>query len=344
VAQAILAQAIESGTRLITPFCMLIMVEPRFDVLTTLAARLGYALRHAFPHLGPGDREPFLGPLANVLDDIGILVRPTGTLSIDFQNLPTKFKQPINLFAALASRPCTLAWRPPDLDGHIASIGYHLLNIDDLLTVTPARPTPVADVTTTDTASHMPKSHVVVPGPVASEFAAVFESWPNFVHEVCLAFARLAAAWPAVAAALEPMPRPSALAAACAAHVVDPLEYLHDFAPFCRATRALACRVLLAQHGHGVSFLIDLRCAAPINELEFILVETHSNMIIDDLTTIIAYDIAFALGMATHRSVQLFLDSDVDDISDSACAALLHGCCLPHAMRRLGRLRVRRRA
>ena len=79
----------------------------RPDALRTLAARLGYAVRCARRDLGEHDRIRFIGPICEVLEDVGDALRPPPTASL-LQNVhaaPSNVTTKLELLTAVATRP-----------------------------------------------------------------------------------------------------------------------------------------------------------------------------------------------------------------------------------------------
>lgn len=76
----------------------------RSQCLQTLSARLGYAYRKALPILNDCDNTRFLSVIADVLDDIGAALKPTGSLQARMDCATPGIKQEVSLLTALAGR------------------------------------------------------------------------------------------------------------------------------------------------------------------------------------------------------------------------------------------------
>ena len=83
----------------------------REDVLRTLAARLGYAMRKAKPHLSENDSVRFLSLVQDVLDDIGMAVAPVPgkTAKENMNTAPRVVRAEVDMLTRLATRESTTA-------------------------------------------------------------------------------------------------------------------------------------------------------------------------------------------------------------------------------------------
>eukprot|EP00401_Gymnodinium_catenatum_P067288 CAMPEP_0117605936 /NCGR_PEP_ID=MMETSP0784-20121206/79451_1 /TAXON_ID=39447 /ORGANISM="" /LENGTH=345 /DNA_ID=CAMNT_0005408997 /DNA_START=28 /DNA_END=1066 /DNA_ORIENTATION=+ len=193
----------------------------RLGVLRIFAAQLGYALRKAFPHLRDGDRELFV---ADVLGDLGVLLRPQGDLRHDVQ-LMAHHAPVLDLLTAVAARPILLGWAAPDISDHVACLSDSLAVIDELndaahahasaSQATTAEPGIMTDTDDID----FSKNHFE-PGPISLAIQDLAVEWPLRVYDITTSFARLAAALPA---ALLPSGLPPLRASA-----PPPVPLLHD--------------------------------------------------------------------------------------------------------------------
>jgi len=182
----------------------------RVDTLAILASRLGFALRKAYPGLSSGDKELFLGPIADVLEDLATFLRPKGMLPADVSNLTSTRRRQLDLFTALASRSRTFGWKPPDIDINIDRIAMHMSKVNVLEDSFDLAPD--SSSTCIDDLSFSESSSAVTfeDGPIARAFNLVMDLWPQHVCALSVAFARLAASMTA-ALALQPLPpRPAA--------------------------------------------------------------------------------------------------------------------------------------
>mmetsp|Transcript_85394 Transcript_85394/g.238333 ORF Transcript_85394/g.238333 Transcript_85394/m.238333 type:complete len:320 (+) Transcript_85394:72-1031(+) len=218
----------------------------RLEVLSALAARLGYALRKAFPALRPGDRELFLGPLADVLEDLGVVLRPTGDTAFDVNHLPMKHKPTLELFACIASRPGLWGWSPPDIGFNIMRISESLDDIENLtLVIDDDRSTTVPDtnsvISNNDVVSESHMGH----GPIAHILIEFDTAWSRHLASVATACMRLAAARNALLPPLAPRSPPtSEVLLADARWQPTALDAVDSSSP-CYAARALVDRSLI---------------------------------------------------------------------------------------------------
>ena len=72
------------------------------SVLASLAQRVGYAVRKAQPHLDSCRKVRLLQPLIEVLDDLGIELRPAGDVHVALSIAPPGVHQECQLLAVLA--------------------------------------------------------------------------------------------------------------------------------------------------------------------------------------------------------------------------------------------------
>ncbi len=152
------------------PHWVLCCAMGRADELRRLAARLAYALRKS--HLGGSDLVRFLGPLSDIVSDLGAEVRHLQRSS-PFVNAPSHVGCAISLFEALASRvaPSISLQSCHSIAGQRSSISVAIASSDHLTTFSDLVgawvPLPAVDIPCHSSPVSLPSCDVIVGSTVA---------------------------------------------------------------------------------------------------------------------------------------------------------------------------------
>jgi len=295
----------------------------RVDALVALASRLGYALRKAFPALRGGDRELFLGPVADILEDIGLALKPVGWHSNDLSIMPSRHKPILELFSALATRSGLFGWSPPDIAHNVSHVemslaridAFHMIDSDDTSELTIATTAPCMS------SCDMP-ADFYLDGPVATEFAAFDAEWIDCIGRVTAAFTSLDASW---TAALVPLPPLAPLPCAAPGASPEPAgDAAAAAASACAHARLLASRILVCDLAHDCVFLIQIDQAPVSYGIRFIIVEARSHDTVTDLSVAIEDRLSYELRLPPTHALQFIFDYDDILVDDSVLADAVH--------------------
>ena len=105
----------------------------RSSVLQAFAAQLGYATRKARAKLSEKDRLLFLAPIEDVMQDLGVVLRPDGTQWASLTNARPTVRHECELLAALATPEVKSKPSPPTMpmkEAALPSIEARLVSIE----------------------------------------------------------------------------------------------------------------------------------------------------------------------------------------------------------------------